>query len=182
MELWAFLVILWNLPSCLFASSVDWTLIKMWLFFYLSRSARELTAKALLDGPNPLHDYRSSHHQGGVIPPSIHHMMSTLCWCFVPHDWTHWFMKLPQLPWALLVQLHARRPEATHTMSGGDGLIKCTFHAQDRKAYWTRMTCCFSGLCSWQPGWSETEKVPGDGSYDTLQFHCCIIWLCSQSL
>lgn len=36
-----------------------------------------------------------------------------------------WVIKLPQPPWALLVQLLAPRLKATHTMSRRDRLIKC---------------------------------------------------------
>ena len=84
---------------------------------------REFTAKTLLNGQNPLHDYRSPHHQGGFISLLPR---ASVTWFALRISWLNsWVMELPQSPRAVLVQLHAPRLKATHTMSSGDVAISC---------------------------------------------------------
>ena len=157
-KLWSLLASLWDLPCCLFAPSVDWVytqtqsldgklppnlLVNYNLGMFFFHSVRELAAKALLNGPNPLHDYRGSHHQGGFIPPPnpTHHpshpashdyhfvLMFFISWL------NSWVINLPKPPWALLVQLLASRLEATHTTSRGDGRIKCHISCTRHSAF-----------------------------------------------
>lgn len=98
---------------------------KMLFFLYYFNPHRKLTKKTLLHGPNSLHDYRGSNHQGGF------HRSWLLSYDYhlVLMFWVLWLnicvIKLPTVPSALLIQLQAVSIEVTHTISTGDGLIKC---------------------------------------------------------
>lgn len=150
----------------------------------LHPALRELTAKALLHGQNPLDDYRSSDHQGGsisfpIVPPSRHHD-KRLAICT---DGLY-----PMI--ALLGYKTLSTAMSTSCTESGD-------QAQHHKRRWRAKVQHFTlktgkhvavdrlvvsvvcVVCSLD---SRKRRIPRAGSYDILQFLCCIIWLCSQSL
>lgn len=189
-----------TLGGCLFASSVDWThththslgsawkncslicllnyVIQRCFFFCFLHPDREFTAKTLLNGPNPLHDYRSPHHQGGFIfppPPSVRHMIRTS------------YLMTELLSYGAATV--ATSGSCTATCSEAQGH---TYHVEwrcgDKMPHfihehvgpeWPAVSLV-SVLCSL--GSRIQRKSPGTGHMTHCGDHGCITWLCSQSL